>query len=77
MNVREKYKSAGIFSFLLVLVVMGLLVFGIKGDIAKREAMQQIRMDYQRCFTEMVQYVDDLQLSLEKSKFVNDPRQMM
>lgn len=74
---REKYKSAGIFSFLLVLVVMGLLVFGIKGDIAKREAMQQIRMDYQRCFTEMVQYVDDLQLSLEKSKFVNDPRQMM
>lgn len=74
---REKYKSMGIFTGVLVLLLLCSLFFGISRDIERREAMQQIKMDYQRCFTEMVQYVDDLQLSLEKSKFVNDPKQMM
>lgn len=63
----------GVFSLLLVCS----LVMSIKNDIELEKAQRRIDMDYQRCFTEMVQYVDDLQLSLEKSKFVNDPKQMM
>lgn len=74
---REKYKSAGIFSAVLVLLLLGSLIMGISRDIELKEAQRQIKMDYQRCFTEMVQYVDDLQINLEKSKFVNDPKQMM
>lgn len=74
---RDKVKSSGIWSALLIVLLLGVIVFGISRDMEAKEAEQEIRMDYQRCFTEMVQYVDDLQLSLEKSKFVNDPKQMM
>ena len=77
MNLREKYKPSGILSGVLLVLLLCSLAFGISRDIARENAERQIKMDYQRCFTEMVQYVDDLQLSLEKSRFVNDPRQMM
>lgn len=52
------------------------LAFGIYKDVKSEEYAYKLSMDYQRCFTEMVQYVDDLNLSLEKSRFVNDPMQM-
>ncbi len=74
---REKFKSSGIALGGIVLLLLCTSVLSIKYDIELEETKRQIKMDYQRCFTEMVQYVDDLQLSLEKSRFVNDPGQMM
>lgn len=74
---REKLKSTGIFAGVLFVLVLCTAVFSINRDIELEKTKRQIKMDYQRCFTEMVQYVDDLQLSLEKSRFVNDPGQMM
>lgn len=52
-------------------------VFCIQRDIEAEDYANDIKMDYQRCFTEMVQYVDDLQVSLLKARFVNDPGQMV
>ncbi len=72
-----KFKSSGILLGTLILLLLCTAVFSINRDIELEETKRQIKMDYQRCFTEMVQYVDDLQLSLEKSRFVNDPKQMM
>ncbi|MBQ8002829.1 MAG: germination protein YpeB [Clostridia bacterium] len=73
----EKTKRMAIYLGLFSLVFIVAAFFGIKRDIQAENYKNEIRMDYQRCFTETVQYVDDLQLSLEKSKFVNDPGQMM
>lgn len=72
-----KVKSSGILLAFSILLLLGTSIFSIRNDIELERAQRQIKMDYQRCFTEMVQYVDDLQLSLEKSRFVNDPGQMM
>lgn len=74
---RENVKSSGIVYALFIILLMGVLIFAISRDMKLDAAEREIRMDYQRCFTEVVQYVDDLQLSLEKSKFVNDPEQML
>ena len=71
---REKFK---VFAGVLAVLVLCVAVRGINHDIELEKTKRQIKMDYQRCFTEMVQYVDDLQLSLEKSQFVNDGGQMM
>lgn len=70
-------KRTYIFTGILTAVLFSAVVFGIHRDIEAEKYENEIRMDYQRCFTEMVQYVDDLELSLEKSQFVNDPYQMM
>ena len=74
---REKFKISGILMSAVGLLLILSLVWGIKCDMELEKAKRNINMDYQRCFTEVVQYVDDLQLGLEKSKFVNDPGQMM
>lgn len=74
---RKKINSHFIWYGILTVVLITVIVFGIKRDMQADAYANEIRMDYQRCFTELVQYVDDLQLSLEKSKFVNDPHQMM
>ncbi len=61
----------------LAIGIISLGIFSAYKSTQAKEYAHEIRMDYQRCFTELVQYVDDLSLSLEKSMFVNDPRQMM
>lgn len=61
----------------LIVAIVGLSVFSVYKNTQAKDYANEIRMDYQRCFTELVQYVDDLSVTLEKSKFVNDPRQMM
>lgn len=61
----------------LIVAIVGLSVFSVYKNTQAKDYENEIRMDYQRCFTELVQYVDDLSVTLEKSKFVNDPRQMM
>lgn len=53
------------------------LAWGVKKNTEAKAYANEIKMDYQRCFTELVQYVDDLETSLEKSLFVNDAEQMM
>ncbi len=73
----EKTKKSAIWYLLVAIVFLAAVIFFINRDMQAEEFENEIRMDYQRCFTEAVQYVDDLQLSLEKSKFVNDPGQMM
>ncbi len=70
-------KRTYIFGVILTGVLSAMVVFGIYQDIRAEKYANEIKMDYQRSFTEMVQYVDDLKLSLEKSQFVNDPYQMM
>lgn len=70
---RNLKKWAAIFFVALSLT----LSFGIYKDTLADSYANDVKMEYQRCFTELVQYVDDLELSLEKAKFVNDPRQMM
>lgn len=57
--------------------MVGLTVFSVYKSTRAKEYANEVQMDYERCFTELVQYVDDLSLSLEKAKCVNDPRQMM
>ena len=74
---RERFKTSGILMAAVGLLLILALIWGINRDMALERAKREIKMDYQRCFTEVVQYVDDLQLGLEKSKFVNDPGQMM
>ncbi len=73
----EESKKTGKWAILAFAVVAAMLSFGIYKDIQAEGFQNDIEMDYQRCFTELVQYVDDLQTSLEKARFVNDPRQMM
>ena len=70
-------KKHYIFYSALVLSLAVLIIFSVYKNTQANEYANEIRMDYQRCFTELVQYVDDLSLSLEKAKCVNDPRQMM
>lgn len=70
-------KTHYILYAVLAVVIIGLIVFSVYKNAQADDYAYEIKMDYQRCFTELVQYVDDLALSLEKSKAVNDPRQMM
>lgn len=72
-----KTKKKHIFVFSVMIVLFCAAVFGIYRDICAEKYSNEIKMDYQRSFTELVQYVDDLQLSLEKSLFVNDSYQML
>ncbi len=72
-----KSERKHIFVFSLIIVLFCAAIFGIYKDICAEKYSNEIKMDYQRSFTELVQYVDDLQLSLEKSLFVNDSYQML
>lgn len=62
---------------LLSLMLAAAVIFGAYQTSRADEYENDIQMDYERVFTEMVQYIDDLSASLEKSKFVNDPKQMI
>lgn len=73
----EKLKTNAVIYGILILALLAALIFGIYKDMEAKEYASEIKMDYQRCFTELVQYVDDLEMNLEKSRFVNDPGQMM
>lgn len=77
MNVGDRKTLWGIWCTLAVGLLLAASVFGISRDIKAEEYENNIKMEYQRCFTEVVQYVDDLQMSLEKSRFVNDREQML
>lgn len=67
--------------YIVYAVLVGLVgvavIFGVYKNGEAKEYEHSVKMDYQRSFTELVQYVDDLALNLEKSLFVNDARQMM
>ncbi len=73
----ERENKSVIWYVLLGVLILALLIFGATRHMAAENLENDIKMDYQRCFTEVVQYEDDIQLNLEKSKFVNDPRQML
>lgn len=78
MAVQEKSNKTNIVIYIVLsLALLAALVFGVYQTTKANEYKNDIRMDYQRVFTEMTQYVDDLELSLEKSMFVNDPGQMI
>lgn len=70
-------KKIYVFGTMVTFVLFAATVFGIYRDVCASKYENEIKMDYQRSFTELVQYVDDLQLSLEKSLYVNDAYQMM
>lgn len=74
---QEKSKNNIVIYAVLSLAFLAALVFGIYQTTKANEYKNDIRMDYQRVFTEMTQYIDDMELSLEKSMFVNDPMQMI
>ena len=61
----------------LSVMLVAALIFGIYQDTRADSFENDIQMDYERVFTELVQYVDDLASSLEKSRYINDPGQMM
>jgi germination protein YpeB len=76
--VEEKSKKINFLMYLLLSLALAVaIVFAAYQTTKANEYKNEISMDYQRVFTEMTQYVDDLQLSLEKSMFVNDPNQMI
>lgn len=72
----DKSKSL-IICISLSLALLAAIVFGVYQTTKANEYKNEISMDYQRVFTELTQYVDDLETSLEKSMFVNDPKQMI
>lgn len=74
---RTKTVRTLIYVIIITLAFIAAVIFGAYQRARAVEYREDIRMNYQRVFTELVQYVDDLEVSLEKSMFVNDPGQMI
>ncbi len=65
------------YIIIITLAFIAAVMFGVYQRAKAKEYSYDIKMNYQRVFTELVQYTDDLAVSLEKSCFVNDPKQMI
>ncbi len=66
-----------VYIIVITLAFIAAVMFGVYQRAKAKEYNNDIKMNYQRVFTELVQYTDDLAVSLEKSCFVNDPKQMI
>ncbi|MCD8048674.1 MAG: germination protein YpeB [Clostridia bacterium] len=69
--------SRVIIYIILALALVAAVLFAIFERARANDYENDLEINYQRAFTEMVQYIDDLEITLEKSLFVNDTGQMI
>lgn len=61
---------------ILILSIIGLLWWGIAMNIRHKTVTTKLANQYNRAFFELVDYVDDISTSLDKTLLVNSPSQM-